>query len=140
MQYDHYVARIKIDESDMRTEVVQQVELSSQVMRQASDLKWQVERQKQKLEEVEALTLLKVKEDITKKRTVDEVKALVCTYPDVTSAKKKLIDMKEEHDQWSILSESYRNRGYALRELVEIHGQERTSDPATIAESRMARR
>lgn len=137
--YEYFVDRIKINEFHLRQEVQDQVELSAKVMRRTSELKWQAERQKVTVDEIEALTLLKIKEDLTRKRTVDEVKAAVCTDPSVTAAKRKLIDMKEEHDLWSALSESFRNRGYALRELVEIHGQERTSDPATIAEARLSR-
>ena len=140
MDYNYYVTRLRIDKANLQKEILEQVEMSCKVANEAHVLRWEAERQKEICSETEALVLLRVKEDISKKRTVDEVKASVTTDPSVVASKKKLIDLKEAHDKWSILSEGFKNRGYALRELVEIYGREFTSDPATIAEARIANR
>lgn len=137
---DHYYERIRIDSTDLQSAVLEQVELTTQVMREASTLRWQAERAKQLLDETEALVQLHYREDTSKKRTVDELKALVASHPDVKAKKLDLIHCKEEHDTWSTLAEAYKQRGYALRELVEIMQQEMTSDPATIANSRVRAR
>ncbi len=138
--YDYYLTRLRIDKADLQKEILEQVELSAKVANEAHVLRWEAERAKEVCSETEALVLLRVKEDISKKRTVDEVKASVTTDPSVVATKKKLIDLKEAHDKWSILADGFKNRGYALRELVEIYGREFTSDPATIAEARIAKR
>ena len=138
--YDTYVSRLRIDKANLQQEILEQVELTVQVMSEAHALRWEAERQKEILSETEALTLIRIKEDISKKRTVDEVKAAVTTDPIVVAEKKKYIDLKEAHDKWAILADGYKNRGYALRELVEIYGQEFTSDPASIAEARLNRK
>ena len=140
MDYNYYVTRLRIDKANLQKEILEQVEMSCKVANEAHVLRWEAERQKEICSETEALVLLRVKEDISRKRTVDEVKASVTTDPSVVASKKKLIDLKEGHDKWAILSEGFKNRGYALRELVEIYGREFTSDPATIAEARIANR
>jgi hypothetical protein len=136
--YNYYVTRLRVDKLDLQKEILDQVELCAQVMTEAHVLRWEAERQKEICAETEALAFLRVKEDLSKKRTVDEIKATVTTDPQVIADKKRYIDLKEGHDKWSILAEGYRNRGYALRELVEIYNQEFTSDPATIADARLA--
>lgn len=133
---EYYYDRIRIDRSDLQSAVLQHVELTTEVMREATTLRWEAERAKQKLDEAEALVQLQYREDTSKKRTVDEIKALVATHAEVRSQKTALIQAKQDHDSWSTLAEAYKQRGYALRELVEIMQQEMTSDPATIANSR----
>lgn len=136
--YNYYVTRLRVDKMDLQKEILDQVELCAQVMTEAHALRWEAERQKEICAETEALVFLRVKEDLSKKRTVDEIKATVTTDPQVIADKKRYIDLKEGHDKWSILADGYKNRGYALRELVEIYNQEFTSDPATIAEARLS--
>lgn len=136
--YNYYVTRLRVDKANLQKEILDQVELCAQVMTEAHVVRWEAERQKEICSETEALVFLRVKEDLSKKRTVDEIKATVTTDPQVISDKKKYIDLKEAHDKWSILADGYKNRGYALRELVEIYNQEFTSDPATIADARSA--
>tara|TARA_R100000951_G_scaffold114960_1_gene121539 strand:+ start:36902 stop:37333 length:432 start_codon:yes stop_codon:yes gene_type:complete len=136
--YNYYVTRLRVDKLDLQKEILDQVELCAQVMAEAHALRWEAERQKEICAETEALVFLRVKEDLSKKRTVDEIKATVTTDPQVIADKKRYIDLKEGHDKWSILADGYKNRGYALRELVEIYNQEFTSDPATIAEARLS--
>lgn len=136
--YNYYVTRLRVDKLDLQKEILDQVELCAQVMTEAHALRWEAERQKEICAETEALVFLRVKEDLSKKRTVDEIKATVTTDPQVIADKKRYIDLKEGHDKWSILADGYKNRGYALRELVEIYNQEFTSDPATIAEARLS--
>jgi len=136
--YNYYVTRLRVDKMDLQKEILDQVELCAQVMTEAHVLRWEAERQKEICAETEALVFLRVKEDLSKKRTVDEIKATVTTDPQVIADKKRYIDLKEGHDKWSILADGYKNRGYALRELVEIYNQEFTSDPATIAEARLS--
>jgi hypothetical protein len=140
MDYDYYLTRLRIDKADLQKEILEQVELSAKVANEAHVLRWEAERAKEVCSETEALVLLRIKEDVSKKRTVDEVKASVTTDPSVVAAKKAYINLKEGHDKWAILAEGYKNRGYALRELVEIYGREFSSDPATIAEARLAKR
>lgn len=136
--YNYYVTRLRVDKLDLQKEILDQVELCAQVMTEAHALRWEAERQKEICAETEALVFLRVKEDLSKKRTVDEIKATVAADPQVIADKKRYIDLKEGHDKWSILADGYKNRGYALRELVEIYNQEFTSDPATIAEARLS--
>jgi hypothetical protein len=138
--YNYFVTRIRIDKANLQKEILEQVELSCKVANEAHVLRWEAERQKEICSETEALVMLRIKSDISKKRTVDEVKASVTTDPSVVASRAKLIDLREGHDRWAILSDSYKNRGYALRELVEIYGREFTSDPSTIAEARLAKR
>jgi hypothetical protein len=136
--YEYFESRLRIDKNDLSKEILEQVELTVKVMNEAHLLRWEAERQKEVVSETEAQALIQIKSDLSKKRTVDEVKAAVTSDPYVTSARAKYIDLKEAHDKWSILADGFKNRGYALRELVEIYRQEMTSDPATIATARLS--
>lgn len=136
---EHYHERIRINQGDLAGENLIQVEYTAKIMREAATLRWEAEREKARLDETEALVrqrIVATAAEEKKKLTVDDVKSRVVTNEDVRAQRLSYIDAKEAHDQWATLADCWKQRGYALRELVEIANQERTSDPATIAAAR----
>jgi hypothetical protein len=80
---------------------------------------------KKALGEVEAQIKLEVRDRLDsdgKKYTVDVVQAHITLNPLYSQAHDRLIDAEKIVNDWDGLRESYRQRGYSMKELAYIHG------------------
>lgn len=139
----YYRNRIPVDRHKLDTELPRHAELLGEVMREATFRKYEAEAAKDELDRIEAVQLLSLKrqkDDGSLKANVDELKAMITASKRVQRQKAVVREALKDAAAWQAMSDSYRHRGYALRELTELLIHEHMSDPGEIATGRSRRR
>jgi hypothetical protein len=115
---------LRIDPHALETVSARHPELLYAAAKQVAALTSLRDAAKRNLEEVEANVQLSVRQQAANadaKITEKSVEACVALDTRVQEAKSKLFDGKRELDQWVALKEAFATRGYAIRDLVELH-------------------
>jgi hypothetical protein len=137
-------AALRIDKTNLDEELIQHPEVFYRVADKVAYLVSQRDAAKQDLAEVEARVDAQIRHDLevrgekVTERMVDSEKVL---HQQVIKAKKTLHALNDQLGQWQALKEAYQQRGYVLKDLVQLYisnyfgsdvsssaGQKRTTD------------
>lgn len=101
-----------------------QAELQDRIGQEVASLNAVAAAAKTALEAAEADAVIKLRNGHHEKLSADELKARVCLAPAVVTA-TQVFQMKQKTlAEWQSVYDAWRARGYALRNLTALHGQQ----------------
>ena len=116
-------------------------EMQDRIGQEVASLSAIVAAAKTVLEAAEADAVIKLRNGHHEKLSADELKARVCLAPAVVSAAQALQMRQKTLAEWQSVYDAWRARGYALRNLTGLHGQQYFAvDSGTRAPSNMRAR
>lgn len=134
-----YTAALRVDkhrlDDELEVQAESQYHISQEVARKNSD----VQAAKDALAAVEARLTLDLKSH-EPKLTAEQLKALVQRHRDRAAAWQAWAAAREEYEMWLGLLEAWRQKGYALSKLAELHGQQYYAPSSTSDDRRLALR
>lgn len=122
MDYDSIAKQLRVNKHYIDDALEVQAELQLVIGERVAALARELAETKEDLATLEAGLLLDIKGQV--KTTVEAGKAYIQRDPARRSASAKVINLREELDRWSALLEAWKQRGYALRELGQLHGSQ----------------
>lgn len=140
--FEDYRDKLTIDRDDLESCLVEHAQLFWEISSQAVTANAWRDEAKLNMEQLHAQLDGETREELAKgdgKVTEAQVTNAIKSNPKMQKALGKLQDAKTQADQWSALKEAFYQRGYMLRELVqltlrsmaadsEVAGLERTAD------------
>lgn len=114
---------LKIDQNNLDTEISQQPVLYDQVSESAAMSRSRLDHAKDSIETIEAEISVQIRSDAEKedeKLTESGIKVMIIGDKDRKKAVATYLGLKHETELWDKLENSFRNRGYMLRELSSL--------------------
>jgi len=116
-------AKLRIDEHHLEHMRRDQPELLYAVSKRVAQLMSKRDTAKKMLKEVEAEVALEIRSQAAQaqeKVTDKGVEAETCIHRDVRTARDAVTEAEAEYNAWDALRESFKDRSYAIRDLIEL--------------------
>lgn len=118
---DEYQARVRINRDDLDTELAQQPECFANVSRQWTLAISRRDAASQKVKRIRAKLYLKLRDDLKdEKPSETTLSSHIEIDPEFKEANKVLMEATSECSQWEVLKDSFIQRSYALKDLVNL--------------------
>lgn len=135
MENLNYIEDLKIDESALDVEWLEQPALSYKYARRAAELRMEMDMAKDRLEYTRASLATKIRKNPGKylidKITNDAVADTVVTRPAYISAQEAFINARFEYENAKGAAEAFDARKSSLENLVRLYGQGYFAGPST---------
>ncbi len=114
---------LKINQNDLDTEISQQPVIYDQVSQASAITRSLLDQVKSNIDNIEADVSLEIRVTADReeeKLTEGAIKALIHTDKERRKAVAQMLTLKFQADEWDKLENSFRARGYMLRELASL--------------------
>lgn len=115
--------RVKINKHDLDGEIEIHSQSLERIGREVAQLGAKVDELKNEYERVEGVMIGRAKLS-DEKITNPQADKMAKNMPEYIRAWRNYLDAKREHGEWVALLESWKSRGFGLRTLADLHGQQ----------------
>ena len=137
MNLQQYRNAVRINKHRLDDELEIQAQFLEDIGRWVALLDAKAAEAKEELERAEARIFVDLRNRSADKMTAPEISARVTTAPERIKAAQLHAQAVHELAEWKSLYEAWRGRGYALKTLADLHGQQYFSITSTGGGGRM---
>jgi hypothetical protein len=131
-----YRNAVRINKHRLDDELEIQAQFLEDIGRQVALLDAKCAELKEELERTESRILIDLRNRAADKMAAQEISARVTTAPERIKASQLHAQAVHDLAEWKSLYEAWRGRGYALRTLADLHGQQYFSITSAGSETR----
>lgn len=131
LDIEQFRNRLRIDKHNLDGELEIHSQSQERIGREIVRLEAVMARAKDHLARVEARGLEQIKES-NEKMTNPQADKEVKRRPDYQQAQNEYLNAKQEHGEWEKLYDSWVSRGYGMKTLADLHGQQYYSVDTTV--------
>jgi hypothetical protein len=124
MNLQQYRNAVRVNKHRLDDELEIQAQFLEDIGRQVALIESKCSMLKENLDRVEARILVDLRTRAADKMVAQEIAARVTNAPERIKEVQLLAQAQHELAEWKALYEAWRQRGYALKTLADLHGQQ----------------